>query len=230
MRLIITLSYVGVAYASVAQFVGRVSPGIVFGGLEERQVHICNPVPPPYTCERSCGPGYANCFGLCYNAGAGAVCCSDGSSCPSGTRCTDTACCPDDVSLEECGAHYTLTIVPPDATTGLPEPTTVEKTISEETTFVETTTSVEITTSEEPATSEEPTSEAATSVPEPTVDTSTTDLSVPTTSELVSTPTTPTNSSATTSIVVVPTNSAGRNAGYDLMLVFGCFGAALVVF
>ena len=53
-------------------------------GLFERQIP-CQEIDPPYTCERSCGPGWVECiFPLnCYNAGAGDICCSDGSKVPS---------------------------------------------------------------------------------------------------------------------------------------------------
>src|SRR5262245_56589269 len=52
------------------------------GGVFGRQIDICVPVPPPVTCERSCGPGFIQCVAPhhCYNPGRGDVCCSNRSS------------------------------------------------------------------------------------------------------------------------------------------------------
>lgn len=83
----------------------------------KRQLDTCRPVRPPVTCERSCGPGYVQCmsFPNCYNPGRGDSCCSDGKYCPVGSYCTDTTCCPDGASLEECGATTILDVIPPPA-------------------------------------------------------------------------------------------------------------------
>jgi hypothetical protein len=52
--------------------------------LLTRQIQYCNPVPPPVTCERSCGPGNIQCvsYPTCFNPSAGETCCSDGSRFP----------------------------------------------------------------------------------------------------------------------------------------------------
>ncbi|WEW61812.1 hypothetical protein PRK78_007308 [Emydomyces testavorans] len=102
----------------------------------KRQTTVCKPVPPPVTCERSCGAGYIQCVyeTMCYNPGAGESCCSNGSKsllvmvhtfsssppnmtkteyCPKGTYCTDGGCCPNGKTLEECGATHSLSVIPP---------------------------------------------------------------------------------------------------------------------
>ena len=75
----VVLAGAGAAIASLTgSYETSMAPG--FSALFERQTRVCKPVPPPLTCERSCGPGYITCISLptCYNPGKGDVCCSDG--------------------------------------------------------------------------------------------------------------------------------------------------------
>ncbi|KAI1985831.1 hypothetical protein LOZ51_006179 [Ophidiomyces ophidiicola] len=83
--------------------------------LLKRQTQICKAVAPPVTCERSCGIGYAQCVypNMCYNPGQGESCCSNGKYCRAGTYCTDTGCCPNSSTLEQCGATRRLSVIPP---------------------------------------------------------------------------------------------------------------------
>ena len=78
------LAGAGAAVATLAtgSYETSMAPG--FSALFNRQIRNCKPVPPPATCERSCGEGYITCISLphCYNPGQGDVCCSDG--CASG--------------------------------------------------------------------------------------------------------------------------------------------------
>ncbi|KAN0079123.1 putative secreted protein [Elaphomyces granulatus] len=78
--------------------------------LLTRQIQFCKPVPPPGTCEESCGPGHIECvsFPNCFNPSAGQTCCSDGSYCSKGYYCTDAGCCPTGSSLSDCGAISSL--------------------------------------------------------------------------------------------------------------------------
>jgi len=82
-----------------------------------RQTVYCAPIEPPYTCERSCGAGYTECiaFPTCYNPGIGEICCSNGDYCDAGTYCTDGGCCDNGLTLEECDATVSLSIIPPGA-------------------------------------------------------------------------------------------------------------------
>ncbi|EAS37138.3 proline-rich antigen 3 [Coccidioides immitis RS] len=94
----------------------------------KRQTVICKPVPAPFTCERSCGPGFVQCVypSMCYNPGRGDSCCANGKYCRKGTYCTDRGCCLDGLSLEECGATRTISVIPPPDTqpsTEAPSPT-----------------------------------------------------------------------------------------------------------
>jgi len=88
-------------------------------GIFERQPLLtpCKDVTAPFTCERSCGPGYFPCVSptVCYNAGGGDICCSDGTACPAGSYCTNGGCCPNGVPLARCGATITLSIILPPA-------------------------------------------------------------------------------------------------------------------
>jgi hypothetical protein len=80
MQLLATLFFVGTASAHVSLVAGRPSAFLALRGIIERQVDFCEPVRAPYTCERSCGPGFFECidFPTCYNPGRGETCCSDG--------------------------------------------------------------------------------------------------------------------------------------------------------
>ncbi|KAM6513477.1 hypothetical protein FALCPG4_015892 [Fusarium falciforme] len=113
-----TLALLGAASASAPHIAMRSVAFETLKGVMERQVHECKDVPPPVTCERSCGPGYVQCVYEfnCYNPSIGQSCCSNGKYCPADTYCTDIGCCPDDVSLEECGATRILSVIPPPAT------------------------------------------------------------------------------------------------------------------
>ncbi|PNP76821.1 hypothetical protein FNYG_09837 [Fusarium nygamai] len=139
MQLPATLFLVGTASAHLSLVAGRSSAFLALRGVMERQVDSCEPIRAPYTCERSCGPGFVECidFPTCYNPGRGDTCCSDGSYCPAGFYCTDAGCCPDGSSVEECGATATLSVIPPPAkkepstSTSPLEPTAIDKTTSE---------------------------------------------------------------------------------------------------
>lgn len=82
-----------------------------------RQTVYCAPIEAPYTCERSCGPGYTECiaFPTCYDPSIGEVCCSNGDYCDAGQYCTDGGCCDNDQTLEECGATVSLSVLLPGA-------------------------------------------------------------------------------------------------------------------
>src|SRR3569833_392159 len=74
------LVFVGAASATAVMQTGQHNAFMALKGVMERQIHVCKPVSPPATCERSCGPGYITCsFPICYNPSAGETCCSDGS-------------------------------------------------------------------------------------------------------------------------------------------------------
>ncbi|KAI9695989.1 MAG: hypothetical protein M1820_008330 [Bogoriella megaspora] len=85
----------------------------------ERQLQFCEPVPEPATCEASCGAGNVECvsFPNCFNPGEGETCCSDGTYCESGYYCTDAGCCPNESSIDECGASEELSTLAPAAAT-----------------------------------------------------------------------------------------------------------------
>ncbi|KAH7190976.1 Prp 4 [Fusarium oxysporum] len=231
MQLLATLFFVGTTSAHIPLVAGRSSAFLALKGIMERQVDSCEPVPAPYTCERSCGPGFVECinFPTCYNPGRGDICCSDGSSCPAGYYCTDAICCPDEMSIEECGATATLSVIPPPAkkepsTSANPlKPTATDKATSE----------AEPTTSEAgPTTSEaEPTaSEAEPTTLEAEPITSTDALSVITTNAISTT--TPASNSiiATTSLPPhVTVAGAERNAQFRVLAAIGGLGAILMV-
>lgn len=174
MQLLSIISFVGAVSASAVQISGEVVSENALFGLVERQIRFCSPVRPgPNLCERSCGPGYVQCVRptRCFNPSEGQVCCSDSTACPAGSYCSDKGCCADGITLEECGASVTLSVIPPPSEpTSAPEPSSEEPapepTVSEEP-------EPEPTSSEEPEpepTSEEPpVSEEPTEVPEPTI-------------------------------------------------------------
>jgi hypothetical protein len=194
------LAFVGTALASSPLMAREALSPLPLYGLAERQLP-CKPVTAPVTCERSCGPGYAECTpsGLCYNAGGGDVCCSDGTGCPAGTYCTDGGCCPDEMSLDECGATVTLTIIPPTRPSATAQPEQSEEPSSppEPTSSDE---PEESTVTPEPTSSEEPTSDDTSIIPEPT-------SAAPTTTEQ------PPVSSSSSSAEDVPTSPAPTPTG-----------------
>ncbi|RKK66442.1 hypothetical protein BFJ69_g15408 [Fusarium oxysporum] len=209
MQLLATLVFIGTASAHIPLVAGRSSAFLALKGVIERQVDFCEPVPAPYTCERSCGPGFVECidFPTCYNPGRGDTCCSDGSFCSAGYYCTDAGCCPDENSIEECGATATLSVIPlpakeePSTSTNPLEPTATDKATSEA----------------EPTTSEA----------EPI--TSTDALSVITTNAISTT--TPVSNSiiATTSLPPhVTVAGAERNAQFRVLAAIGGLGAILM--
>ncbi|KAM6513838.1 hypothetical protein FALCPG4_015048 [Fusarium falciforme] len=139
----------------------------------------------------------------------------DSSFCSAGYYCTDAGCCPDEYSVEECGATATLSVIPPPAkeepstSTNPLEPTATDKATSEA----------------EPITSE---AEPTTSEAEPI--TSTDALSVITTNAISTT--TPASNSiiATTSLPPHATVAgAGRNAQFRVLAAIGGLGAILMV-
>jgi len=73
------------------------------------------------TCAEACGAGYETCLDAevlhCYDPSVGETCCPDGSghSCSAGYFCSsdnvgNTYCCPEGMSLSDCGAAYSLTV------------------------------------------------------------------------------------------------------------------------
>ncbi|KAH6692455.1 Prp 4 [Plectosphaerella plurivora] len=113
------------ASASLSPFEGRRVEGAIQNAqLLARQVDICVPVSPPFTCERSCGPGNVPCVTErnCYNPSAGESCCSNGQYCRAGFYCTNAGCCPNGASLAECGATLSLSVIPPPVATPSPPP------------------------------------------------------------------------------------------------------------
>ncbi|KAH8671478.1 hypothetical protein BX600DRAFT_510148 [Xylariales sp. PMI_506] len=131
------------AVASATQLTGSRSAYFALKSVMERQVQICQSIPPPYTCERSCGPGNIECVSwpTCYNPSAGETCCSNGDYCPAGYYCTDAGCCDNSLTLEECGASVTLTTIAPPQTTATesaPAETTVATTTSDIFSFTDT--------------------------------------------------------------------------------------------
>ncbi|KAL1858355.1 hypothetical protein VTK73DRAFT_7842 [Phialemonium thermophilum] len=122
MHLLATLAVITAATVSATQIAYRAESVVALDRLMGRQLHICDFVPPPVTCERSCGPGYVECARPpnCYNPGLGQVCCSNGKYCDAGYVCTDAGCCPEDVPLSRCGATATLSVIPPPANTPPP--------------------------------------------------------------------------------------------------------------
>ncbi|EEP78374.1 predicted protein [Uncinocarpus reesii 1704] len=128
--------------------------------LFKRQDRVCKPVTPPVTCERSCGPGFEQCVFplMCYNPTVGDSCCSNGKYCPKGEYCTDGGCCPDGMSLEECGATRTLSVVPPGQGQSSTEPAPTGEPTGEPTETVSEPEPTETETDTEPTPTGEPTS------------------------------------------------------------------------
>ncbi|KAL5603555.1 hypothetical protein FOVSG1_006305 [Fusarium oxysporum f. sp. vasinfectum] len=213
MQLLATLFFVWTASAHLSLVAGRSSAFLALRGVMERQVDSCEPVRAPYTCERSCGPGFVECidFPTCYNPGRGDTCCSDGSYCPVGSYCTDAGCCPDESSVEECGATATLSVIPPPAekepstSTNPLEPTAIDKATSE----------AEPTASE-PSEAEPVTSTDALSV----ITTNATSTMAPTSDSII----------ATTSLAPhVPVSGGERNAQFRVLSAIGGLVAFLTI-
>ncbi|WEW60318.1 hypothetical protein PRK78_005803 [Emydomyces testavorans] len=106
--------------AAATSMTGDHTPEEVLAKLQNRQVELCKEIKAPYTCERSCGPGFTECgsFPHCYNPSRGETCCRNGKYCPAGYFCTDAGCCPSSKSLQECGATQILTGSPPTSSKG----------------------------------------------------------------------------------------------------------------
>jgi len=117
-----TALLIGAASSVGATLAGQHSPRSALAELETlfgRQTVFCAPIDPPYTCERSCGAGYVTCIAwpTCYNPGIGEICCSNGDYCDAGTYCTDGGCCDNGLTLEECDATVSYSVIPPPAAT-----------------------------------------------------------------------------------------------------------------
>jgi len=117
-----TALLIGAASSVGATFAGQRSSRSALAELETlfgRQTVFCAPIEPPYTCERSCGAGYVTCIAwpTCYNPGIGEICCSNGDYCDAGTYCTDGGCCDNGLTLEECDATVSYSVIPPPAAT-----------------------------------------------------------------------------------------------------------------
>lgn len=111
---------IGAASSVGATAAGQRASRRALGELETlfgRQTVFCAPIEPPYTCERSCGAGYTECiaFPTCYNPGIGEICCSNGDYCDAGTYCTDGGCCDNGLTLAECDATVSFSVIPPGA-------------------------------------------------------------------------------------------------------------------
>ncbi|KAI9147300.1 hypothetical protein HJFPF1_13339 [Paramyrothecium foliicola] len=233
MQFISIIGLLGTVSASAVQMSGQIVSGNVLGGLVERQLRFCNRVPVgPNLCARSCGAGYVSCIvdTMCYNPSLGQVCCSNSRYCDAGYYCSDAGCCPNELSLEECGATVTLSIIPPPSEpTSAPEPSTSDEpapepeptTTEEPTDIPEPTTSEEPTDVPEPTTSEEPTSSVPTETPEPTESESTTTDLITTISSL------PTSTPAPTA--PTPTAAAAMNVAGAGMAVVGGLVANLLL-
>ncbi|KAJ5054476.1 uncharacterized protein L3040_000750 [Drepanopeziza brunnea f. sp. 'multigermtubi'] len=219
----------GAASAATAGTAGQRSCLMAIRGVFERQSTICQTVPAPATCEKSCGPGNIQCisFPTCYNPSAGESCCSDGNYCPADSYCTNAGCCPIGATLAECGASFTLSVIlPPAATTSVPVPVP-ETTSSAEviTTIVSTSTSVSTigeTASTASSSSGSFPPSSATVVPS-------TDISA-----LVPTPSAPStsshNSTSTTSSAPLQITNAAQKLGSDAaQLVLGGLGVLLMM-
>ncbi|KEZ46939.1 Prp 4 [Scedosporium apiospermum] len=215
MQLLSTLLFAGAASATVPLLAGQRQALFALRSIVERQGDICVPVPAPATCEKSCGPGNIPCIGFpnCYNPSKGETCCSNGKYCPAGTRCTNAGCCPNELSLEDCGATATLSVIPPPAT-DTPEPPT---SAPESSTPAEPTDSATEAPTDVPTdTPEEPTSTVTDCPEEPT--------SVPT----VPSTSRSGNGTIPTSPPPIPTAGAGQNAQLGVMAIVGGIGAFLV--
>jgi hypothetical protein len=81
MQALFVLALAGASSASVPLVARSSVAFMALPAVFERQVDVCKPVPPPYTCEHSCGAGYVECIAppTCYNPGLGESCCSNGS-------------------------------------------------------------------------------------------------------------------------------------------------------
>lgn len=218
------LSLLGVVAATAVLRSGETTAYLALKSVIERQT-LCTPVTAPYTCERSCGPGYTECvsFPTCYNPGLGQSCCSNGRKfticyhiqkseltqllgyCPKGTYCTNAGCCPDGTSLAQCGATITLSIIPPRSTT----------TSTSATTSKSTTVSISSVTSKSTSTSS---SRSSTSV------------YYPTTSSSPSTTRAPTNGTTTSPTPTIVTAGVDKHAIVGVLPAVGGLVAMLLVF
>ncbi|KAH8792906.1 Prp 4 [Hyaloscypha sp. PMI_1271] len=194
--------------------------------IVERQIQLCTPVPPPYTCEHSCGPGNIECisFPTCYNPSAGETCCSDGNYCSKGYFCTDAGCCPDGTSLAECGAAFTLSIIPPP--TGSPSSPSPSSTSSAVTTSSSSGSSLTPSPSSStptPTTPANPTTPSASESPSPT-------KASPTTTPKITTPSSNSTSASTPAVSTIQPGAAGKTFSFSVIHVaLGWFGVLILV-
>ncbi|PMD62604.1 uncharacterized protein K444DRAFT_346017 [Hyaloscypha bicolor E] len=193
--------------------------------IVERQIQLCTPVPPPYTCEHSCGPGNIECisFPTCYNPSAGETCCSNGDYCPKGYFCTNAGCCPNGSSLAECGAAFTLSIIPPP--TGSPSSPSPSSTSSAVTTSSSSSSNLTPPPSSTPTptTPASPTTPSASESPSPT-------KASPTTTPKIATPSSNSTSTSTPAVSTVQPGAAGKTFSFNVIHVaLGWFGVLILV-
>jgi hypothetical protein len=212
--------------------------------IVERQIQFCTPVPPPYTCEHSCGPGHVECvsFPTCYVPSAGQTCCSDGSAfslfllliftnlilvayCPKGYFCTDAGCCRDGSSLAQCGAIFTLSVIPPPTgTPSSPSPSSTSSAPRTSSSSGSTSSPSPSSTTVTPITSSSQTISSVSKSPTPTKASSTTTPKITTPSP------NSTSASSTPSVSTVKPGAAGKTFGFSVTHVaLCCFGVLFLV-